>query len=186
MQITAGTPALVQTLVTAAVAYAGVVVLLRLSGKRTLSKWNSFDFIVTIALGSILATVIVSKQVTAAEGVVAFAALVAFQYAVTWLSVRWRPLQRLFKATPVFLVYRGRYVEAALHRERVPESEVRGALRENGIAAVESAGAVVLETDGSLSVIADLGDVPPTALADVELLGGEAERERRDGGRPRG
>lgn len=171
MQLTASAPALIQTLVTAAVAYAGVVVVLRTSGKRTLSKWNAFDLIVTIALGSILATVILSDSVTAAEGLVAFGALVAFQFAVTWLAVRWRPLQRLFKATPVFLVYRGRYVEEALRRERVPESEVRGALRENGIAAVEKAGAVVLETDGSLSVIADLGEVPPTALEDVELLG---------------
>lgn len=171
--LTADWPVLAQTLLVALIAYAGVVVLLRVSGKRTLSKWNSFDFIVTIALGSILATVILSKDVTAAEGVVAFVALVGFQYAVTWLAVRWRPMQRVFKATPVFLVYRGRFVEEAMRRERVPESEVRAALRENGIAAVERAGAVILETDGSLSVIADLGEQPPTALDDVELIGGD-------------
>ncbi len=45
-------------------AYLSLLLLLRVSGKRTLAKMNAFDFIVTIALGSILATLLTSRSVT--------------------------------------------------------------------------------------------------------------------------
>lgn len=68
--------------------YTALVVLLRTSGKRTLSKMDAFDFVVTIALGSTLASVMLSKNTSWAQGVVAFGLLITLQYAVTWLSVR--------------------------------------------------------------------------------------------------
>lgn len=69
-------------------AYAALVFFLRVSGKRTLTKMNAFDLVVTVALGSTLATVLLSKDVALAEGLIAFAVLIALQFAVTWLSVR--------------------------------------------------------------------------------------------------
>ena len=69
-------------------AYVSLVVLLRVSGKRTLAKLNAFDLVVTIALGSTFATVLLSQSVLLAEGVTGMIVLVALQYAVAWLSVR--------------------------------------------------------------------------------------------------
>ena len=66
--------------------YVALVLLLRISGKRTLSKMNAFDLVVTIAIGSTLATVLLSRDVALAEGVVAFAVLIGFQFVITWLS----------------------------------------------------------------------------------------------------
>ena len=74
--------------VTGATAYVGLIVLLRLTGKRTLSKLNAFDLVVTVALGSILATALLSKAVPLLEGLTGFAVLAVLQLAVTWLSVR--------------------------------------------------------------------------------------------------
>lgn len=59
---------LLRTLVVGVLAYVSLVVFLRISGKRTLSKMNAFDLIVTVALGSTLATVLLSKDVALAEG----------------------------------------------------------------------------------------------------------------------
>ena len=59
---------LLRTLVVGILAYIAIVVLLRVTGKRTLSKMNAFDFIVTVALGSTLATVLLSQDVALAEG----------------------------------------------------------------------------------------------------------------------
>ena len=67
-------------------AYAGL--LLRVSGKRTLTKMNTFDLVVTVALGSTLATVLLTKSVALADGLAAFALLIFLQYGLTWLSVR--------------------------------------------------------------------------------------------------
>ena len=81
---------LLRTLVIGVFAYAALVGLLRLSGKRTLSKMNAFDLVVTVALGSTLATVLLSKDVALLEGVLAFAVLIGLQFLVTWSSVRAR------------------------------------------------------------------------------------------------
>jgi uncharacterized membrane protein YcaP (DUF421 family) len=159
-----------RTLAAAVLGFAAAITLLRVSGKRTLSKWNAFDFVVTIALGSSLATMILSNQTSIAQGVVALAALIAFQFVVTWLSVRVEAVQRAVKASPRVLLYRGRFIEDALRHERVTEAEVRATLRANGVASVDAVGAVVLETDGSMSVIKDLGPGEPTAMQDVRGL----------------
>jgi len=154
---------------TGALAYAAMVVLLRISGKRTLSKMNAFDLVVTVALGSCLATVMLSKDVALADGVVGVGLLIALQYTVTWLSVRSSTISDLVKSEPALLVRRGEMLPGALRRERVLESEILAAVREQGLASLAQAEAVVLETDGSLSVIqrSDAGD--RSALSRVTL-----------------
>ncbi len=67
-------------------AYGALVAILRISGKRTLTKLNAFDLVVTVALGSTLATVLLSKDVALVEGVMAMTVLVSLQFAITWLA----------------------------------------------------------------------------------------------------
>ena len=90
---------LLRTVIVGVMAYLALVTLLRVTGKRTLSKMNAFDLIVTVALGSVLATILLSKDVPLAEGVVAFGLLVSMQYIITWLSVRYRRLTCIFPYT---------------------------------------------------------------------------------------
>lgn len=168
-----------RTLVLGIGAYIGLVLLLRISGKRTLSKWNMFDFVVTVALGSTLATVLLSKDTTLVQGILAFAVLIFLQLIITWLSARLTWFHKLVKAQPALLLYRGEYQREVLKRERVTESEVRAALRAHGMAAVEQAEAVVLETDGSFNVIKRLDPAfessSESTLIDVEYYPGPAE-----------
>ena len=144
---------LLRVLIVGTLAYAALILLLRVSGKRTLSKMNAFDFIVTVALGSTLATVLLSKDVALAEGITAFSLLIGLQYVITWLSVRSRRVENLVKAEPSLLFFEGRFLDATLRRERVTEAEVRAAVRAQGLARMENAAAVILETDGSLTVL---------------------------------
>jgi uncharacterized membrane protein YcaP (DUF421 family) len=159
--------AIVRTVVVGVAAYAFLVLVLRFSGKRTLSKWNAFDFVVTIAIGSTLATALLSKTTTLAQGVVALALLVSLQFGITWLSVRSSVVRRWIKAEPTLLLHEGKVLRDALRSERVTEGELHAALRARGFGRVEDVGAVVLETDGSFSVIGSLGDKPATALVGV-------------------
>lgn len=144
---------LLRVLVVGVLAYIALVFLLRVTGKRTLSKMNAFDLVVTVALGSTLATVLLSKDVSLAEGVLAFAVLILLQYAVTWLSVRSNRFQNWIKAEPQLLLRDGVYCEQAMRSERVTREEILAALREEGHDDPKQVHAVVLETDGSLSVI---------------------------------
>ena len=158
---------LLKTLLVGVLAYAGIVLCLRLSGKRTLSKWNAFDFVVTIAIGSMLGTTTLSSSTTLSQGLTAMALLVVLQFTITWLSVRSASVRRLMKAEPTLLLRDGEFLRSALMRERVTEAEIRAALRASGIGAMESAAAVVLETDGSFSVIPRQTGNPYDALSDV-------------------
>jgi uncharacterized membrane protein YcaP (DUF421 family) len=140
-------------------AYVWLLALLRVAGKRTLAKLNAFDFVVTIALGSALSSALLPSQTTLADGVAALAFLVGAQFAVSWLQLRASWFRRLVKSEPVLLVARGGWREDALRRERITADEVRAAVRARGHGAMEDVEAVVLETDGSLSVVARSGDV---------------------------
>jgi uncharacterized membrane protein YcaP (DUF421 family) len=162
---------LLRVLVVGTLAYASLVLLLRVSGKRTLSKMNAFDLVVTVALGSTLATVLLTNDVALLEGVLALALLIGLQLAIAWLSVRSERVQEFVKAQPRLLLHRGRMLPAALREERVTEEEVRAAARAQGIGSLGEVDAVVLETDGSFSVLKQAGD--GTALANV--AGGAAD-----------
>jgi uncharacterized membrane protein YcaP (DUF421 family) len=146
---------IVRTGVITILAYVLLVFLLRLSGKRTLSKMNAFDFIVTVALGSTLATVMLNKNVALADGVLGFFLLIFLQYGITYLAVRSKSFSKLIKSTPTLLLYKGKILEESIRKQRITQEEIHAALREKGIASLADAGAVVLETDGSLTVVKD-------------------------------
>jgi len=160
--------ALIQIIITAFIAYSVLIICLRISGKRTLAKWNAFDFVMTIALGSILASVILIEDVTLSEGILAFALLILFQYIITWLTVRVPFIQKLIKGNPTLLFDKGEFIHDALKSQRVTQSEVMAAIRESGILSLENVSAVVLETDGSFSVMGKSENSSRTALKDVK------------------
>lgn len=149
------------------VAYLTLVLLLRISGKRTLSKMNAFDLIVTVALGSTLATVLLSSSVALVEGLLAFALLIFLQFAVTWLSVRSSTFRAFVKNEPKLLFYEGKFVREAMRAERMTEEEVEAAVREQGIADFDKVGAAVLETDGSVTVVPRAGLGRGSTLSNV-------------------
>ena len=142
-----------RVLIVGTLAYAALIVLLRVSGKRTLAKLNAFDLVVTVALGSTLATVLLSKDVPLAEGVSAFVLLAGLQYVVAWASVRSDTFSGLVKSEPTLLLRRGVFLRGAMKDQRVTEADVRAAMHASGVADPEQVEAVILETDGSVSVV---------------------------------
>lgn len=134
-------------------AYVALVFLLRISGRRTLSKMNAFDLVVTVALGSTLATTLLNKSVTVAQGSVAFAVLIGIQYLVTWISVRTGWVRNLVTGEPALLLFEGKLLHTAMRKARVTENEVRAAVRSAGKSSLDEVAAVIIETDGSFSVV---------------------------------
>ena len=143
-----------RTLLIGVLAYVSLVFMLRVSGKRTLAKMNAFDLVVTVAIGSTLATIVLSKSVALAEGLLALALLIGMQFAISWSSTRMPWLRRIVTGEPRLLLRDGTMLDDALREARVTREEVRAAVRAAGIGALGDVAAVVLETDGSFSVIA--------------------------------
>lgn len=153
-----GWNSIIRTVIITVLAYISLIVLLRISGKRTLSKMNAFDFIVTIALGSTLATVMLSKDVALLDGVLAFFLLICLQFIITYWSGHSKTISNLVKSTPALLVYKGEMLTGAMKKERVAEDEIYASIRQKGLGSLNEVDAIVLETDGSLTVIASVPD----------------------------
>ena len=149
---TGGDPIL-RILVVGTAAYVALVIVLRASGKRTLSKLNAFDLVVTVAIGSTFSSILTSKDLALAEGVAALALLVGLQYAVTFLSVRFKGIDKLVKSEPSLLLKAGAHLPGALRQQRVTQEELLAAIRTSGGAELSDAAFVVLESDGSLSAV---------------------------------
>ena len=133
--------------------YVGLVALLRITGKRTLSKMNAFDFVITVALGSTLASAVLSKDVSLIESLLAFALLIGLQFVVTWIAVRSKRWHHLITAEPTLLYYDGEFYEEQMFERRIPKEGIRARLREEGLMNLASVQAIVLETDGQISII---------------------------------
>src|SRR5690625_4443773 len=102
---------ILRTLVVGLLAYIALVVIVRFSGKRTLSQLNAFDFIVTVALGSILATIILDSNVSLVQGVAAYLVLVIMQYLITRFTLASDTFDDMVKSDPRLLYYNDRYLE---------------------------------------------------------------------------
>lgn len=158
-------PDLAHVVLVGTLSYVALVLLLRVSGKRTLSKMNAFDMVVTITIGSTLASGLLNRSGTLSEVVLALVLLVALQWVVALSTVHVAWFRRLVKSEPSLLFRDGRFLWNELRKQRIVEEEVTSAIRQHGFARLDEVGAVILETDGSFSVLGR--DVDPRLLAGV-------------------
>lgn len=157
-----------QVIVNAPLLYCAVILFVRISGKRSTAQMNNFDWIVTVAMGSLVASGLIIDDVALAEAVFAILALMLLQYAFTWGAWHSPRIESLIKATPQVLLSDGILLRDGMRRERVTDGEIMAALRESGLDRMEDARWVILESDASLSVIPKSDAMPePTALANV-------------------
>lgn len=150
--------ALVRVVIMTITIYVWLILVLRVSGKRTLAKLNAFDFVVTVALGSMLAAAILNENVAWAEAAVGFVLLAILQFAVATLTRWFDPFSKLVRSSPRLLLFQGKILHDSMRSERITESDLRGAARNKGAGNLNSLYAIVLETDGTFSVIMDEGD----------------------------
>ncbi len=144
---------IVRTLLVGSLAYVTLVLFLRISGKRTLAKLNAFDLVVTVALGSTLSAIILQESVALAEGAAALALLILLQFLVTFLSVRSAGFAAALRSEPALLARDGAFCMAAMKRERITQDEALSAVRASGGNDIAKVEALILESDGTLSVV---------------------------------
>jgi uncharacterized membrane protein YcaP (DUF421 family) len=161
-----GWPSLARVVLVGVPLYFLLLLMLRWFGKHALAKSNAYGLVVTVSLGSAMASAVLTKEVSLADSVLAIGLLLALQYALELAGSRWSRSNRFLSQSPALLLKDGRILPEALRRERVSEGEVLAAIRKHGVGCVAQVGAVVLEEDGTFSVIPDLGPAP-TALANV-------------------
>lgn len=155
-------------LVSTVAVFAAALGAIRLFGLRSLSKMSSFDFVVTIALGSIVASVAATSS-SLWNGVLAFLGLMTIQWVVATLRRR-AGLGWLFDNTPILLMRGGTMIGGNLTEARVTEDDVVAKLREANVTDLGQVLAVVLETTGDISVLHGDGPLDERLLDGVRPL----------------
>ena len=163
----------------AACTYIGLVAALRLLGEQALAKMSAYDLIITVALGSIVASIPLSKDVTLADGAAVLAVYLTLQALTRWATRRWPRAERTVKTRPQVMLWDGELVEPHLQAAQITEAEVRAAARLAGYASLRNLLAIVLENDGAWSVVPRTDDGDLSAFERLELPYPEPRRPNR-------
>jgi uncharacterized membrane protein YcaP (DUF421 family) len=167
-----------RTVTLTVIGFAALITLLRVSGKRTLSKLNVFDFVFVVAVGSMFASTVIEKDITLIEGLSGLITLVLIQVVLARIAASWPAAERIINGSPTLLLARGKFIPHALRKERVTEEEVRAAIRAKGINRVEDVHAVIIENDGTLSVAWEAKGPGNSSLVDATVPEDERSAER--------
>ncbi|QHJ71256.1 DUF421 domain-containing protein [Planococcus halotolerans] len=133
--------------------YAYLILIMRLSGKRTMFQYNMFDVIISVAYGSTIATILLTDKISFTEGAFVLGMLTFIQLLIAVMEMKSKKFGAVINPTPTFLYYNDDYCEENLEKERVLKSEIRNAVRQQGIGTMEKIEAIVLEGNGQLSII---------------------------------
>jgi uncharacterized membrane protein YcaP (DUF421 family) len=131
-----------------------IVAMLRLVGQQALAKMSGFDVVFTVTLGSVVATVAVTRDITVSEAVAVLATLLLLQEITRKLQSRYLVVHHLVREAPRVLLWDGKLLEDRLRETSVSADEVRAAVRKAGLCSLGDVRIVVLENDGEWSVVA--------------------------------
>ena len=173
--IFASAPDLAMVVLSAVVIYVGVIVATRISGLRSFAQFSSFDFAISIAIGSLISMSLLSPDPPLLQALTGLAAIYLLQKFVAVLR-RSPPIARLVDNTPTFLIRDGELLHDNLRHASVTENDLRSILRRRNIHSLQEVDAVILETAGTISVLHSADgerDIDPWILENVRGLGGE-------------
>jgi uncharacterized membrane protein YcaP (DUF421 family) len=138
--------------VRAAVVYAVLLALVRVTGKRSVGQFTPFDLIVVMLLSEAVSGSLNGQDESLAGGLIAAATLVALNVVVGFLSARSHRIHTAVEGEPVIIGRDGRLFEDVLRRARVPRSDVEKALRSDDVE-LEEMRMAILEADGSITIL---------------------------------
>lgn len=143
-----------QFVLRAAAVYVVLLVLIRLSGKRTMGQFTPFDMLLIVLLGNAVQNALLGKDTSLAGGILLAATLIALNWALGFVTARSRRAERVIEGEPVVLARNGILYERALKRELVSRADFDEALRQEGCSDISEVKMALLETNGQISIVA--------------------------------
>ena len=137
----------------AVIVYVVLLVMVRLSGKRSVGQFTPFDMILLILLGNAVQNGINGGDNSLTGAAIMATTLIALNYGVAFVTSRNRKVEKFVEGEPVVLARNGRLFEGVLRRELVSREDFRESLRMNGVEDVSEVELALLETNGSISVV---------------------------------
>lgn len=133
--------------------YTAVIVATRLRGLRSFAKLSAYDFVMTLAVGSLLASTIVAKDPPLLLALTALTTIYVMQYVASVARRRWKWLEDLTSNDPLLLMEDGEFLEENMRDAHITHDELYAKLREANVTHLSQVRAVVLETTGDMNVL---------------------------------
>lgn len=133
--------------------YALIIALTRVAGLRSFTKMSSFDFVLTVATGSMIASAVVTQRPPILVALAAIAMVYVLQMGVAVLRQHSKRFQALVDNEPLVLMAGRDILEENMRKARVTHDDLRNKLRMQGVTNRDQVIAVVMETSGDVSVL---------------------------------
>ena len=138
---------------TAVTVYILIVIITKVSGKRSTSQLNNFDWIVTVMIGSLGASTILLKNIPLIEGISSILVLYVMQFLVTKYASISPQFSSFILSEPRIVFYQGQFLPDAMRAERLTRQELECAMRSEGVNNFDDVEAIVFESDAQLTII---------------------------------
>ena len=138
---------------TTVMVYVLIVLVTKVSGKRSTSQLNNFDWIVTVMIGSLGASTILLKDIPFVEGVSSILVLYLLQFLVTKYASISPQFSSFILSEPRIVFYQGQFLPDAMRAERLTRQEIECAMRSEGVHRFDDVEAIVFESDAKLTII---------------------------------
>lgn len=138
---------------TAAGVYVGVLLYTRLAGLRSFAKMSSFDFAMTVAIGSMVASSVLTATPSLPQALVAIGMIYLLQIVVGQARQRWPWVQHAIDNEPLLLMDGPTMLRENMRKGRVTEDDLWAKLREANVLDIGQVRAVVMETTGDITVL---------------------------------
>lgn len=158
--------------------YVALITLTRLAGLRSFSKMSGFDFAVTVAIGSVLASVILAKDPPLLQGGFVLLSLFSLQMTLAWARKRFPAVETLTSNAPRLIMVGENVLSDQMRKAKISEADLYAKLREANVLSLGQVEAVIAETTGDVSVLHRGPNAPPL---DPALLLGVVGAERFGG-----
>jgi len=138
---------------TAVTVYVLIVIITKVSGKRSTSQLNNFDWIVTVMIGSLGASTVLLKDIPLIEGISSILVLYVMQFLVTKYASISPQFSSFILSEPRIVFYQGQFLPDAMRAERLTRQELECAMRSEGVNSFDDVEAIVFESDAQLTII---------------------------------
>jgi uncharacterized membrane protein YcaP (DUF421 family) len=143
-----------ESVIRPAFVYLFVLVLLRLTGKRTLAQITTFDFVLLLIISEATQQALIGEDNSMINSAIVVATLVGLNVLMSLLKQRWPWVDRMLDDVPIVIVENGKPLKDRMDKVRVDEDDVLDAARQiHGLERMDQIRHAILERDGQISII---------------------------------
>lgn len=140
-------------LVRACIVYFVLLGMIRVSGKRSMGQFTSFDMLLVVLLGNAVQNALLGSDNSVSGGLILAATLIVLNWTVGYVASRSAGAERVLEGEPVVLARDGHVFRDVLRRELVSRADFEKAMRENDCDEIDHIGLAMLETNGHITIL---------------------------------